>query len=336
MTRARILLVLAGLVPLAGCQGNHDVFNPGGPRARQIANLMLVFFGVSAIVYLIVIAVLVWALLRKRRVSATSGTPESAVAEMRTKVVIAAGVGVTVVVLLGLAFADFSTQRVLSGRPENALRVLITGHQYWWEIEYDDPEPGNRVRTANEFRIPVARPVEVVLTSRDVIHSFWLPSLSGKKDLIPGHTNTELVIAEKPGVYTGQCAEFCGLQHAQMRLAVTAVDGSEFEKWQQQQLAEARAPVTDAQQKGKDVFERSTCALCHTIQGTSAAATVGPDLTHLASRETIAAGTLANTPTNLASWILAPQRIKPGAQMPATPLTGEELSALTTYLASLE
>jgi cytochrome c oxidase subunit 2 len=319
------------LLTLAGCEGNHAVFSEGGPRARQIADLMLIFFGVSAVVYLVVIGVLLWALLRRR-----SAVVEGGRGEDRARFAIGAGIAVTVIVLLGLAIADFFVQRSLSHRPENALRVLITGHQYWWEIEYDDAEPSNRLRTANEFRIPVGVAVELVLTSRDVIHSFWLPSLSGKKDLIPGHTNTELVIAQEPGVYTGQCAEFCGLQHARMRLSVTAVPPEEFEKWKRAQLAPSRPPASALEEQGKQVFERSSCVLCHSIQGTTAAATVGPELTHLASRQSLAAGTLPNTQSNLATWILAPHRIKPGVQMPATPLGAEDLQALTTYLASLE
>jgi cytochrome c oxidase subunit II len=324
------------LAALAGCQSNHSAFTIGGPRARQIADLMLVFIGVSAVVYLIVIALLVWSLMRRRSTAAAYSAEQAAPAEARARVAVGAGIAVTVIVLLGLAIADFSVQRSLSGRPENTLRILITGHQYWWEIEYDDPVPAKRVRTANEFRIPVNQPVELVLTSRDVIHSFWLPSLSGKKDLIPGHMNTELVIAQRPGTYTGQCAEFCGLQHAQMRLSVTAVSAQEFASWKQHELTPAREPTTDSQRAGRDVFERSSCTLCHTIQGTVAAATLGPDLTHLAARGTLAAGTLQNNPANLSSWILAPQRLKPGAQMPATPLRPSDLSALTSYLASLQ
>jgi cytochrome c oxidase subunit 2 len=157
----------------------------------------------------------------------------------------------------------------------------------------------------------------------------------GKKDLIPGHTNTEVVVADRPGVFTGQCAEFCGLQHAQMRLTLTAEHPEEFERWRQHQLGEAAPPASEAERKGLAVFMSSSCILCHAIQGTDAAATVGPDLTHLASRATIAAGTLENNPANLASWILEPQRLKPGAMMPATSLPPQDLAALTTYLASL-
>jgi cytochrome c oxidase subunit II len=205
-----------------GCASNHAAMNPAGPRARQIADLMLVFTWVSAVVYLVVIGFLVWAMLR-RRARAPGGTGgDIERADAKAKRVIAVATALTVVILLTLACADFVVQRRLSSHPADALRVLITGHQYWWEVEYQDPDPSQHVRTANELHIPVGKPVEVVLTSNDVIHSMWLPNLSGKKDLIPGHTNTEVLLAQQPGTYTGQCAEFCGLQHAHMRLIVTA------------------------------------------------------------------------------------------------------------------
>jgi cytochrome c oxidase subunit II len=318
-----------------GCASNHAAMNPAGPRARQIADLMLVFTWVSAVVYLVVIGFLVWAMLR-RRARAPGGTGgDIERADAKAKRVIAVATALTVVILLTLACADFVVQRRLSSHPADALRVLITGHQYWWEVEYQDPDPSQHVRTANELHIPVGKPVEVVLTSNDVIHSMWLPNLSGKKDLIPGHTNTEVLLAQQPGTYTGQCAEFCGLQHAHMRLIVTAEPEDRFNAWKQQQLAEARAPASDQEKRGQQVCVRSSCILCHSIEGTDAAATVAPDLTHVASRGTIAAGTLENTPANLSSWILAPQRLKPGAQMPATALAPDDLAALVTYLASL-
>ncbi|MDB6087838.1 MAG: cytochrome c oxidase, subunit [Gammaproteobacteria bacterium] len=331
-----IVLVGAGLAVLAsGCTSNHAALNPAGPRARHIADLMLLFVGVSTIVYLVVIAFLIWAMWRRRARAHLQGAQATRAAENKARRVIGAALALTVVVLITLALADFFVQRFLAAHPADALRVLVTGHQYWWEVEYDDPDPSQRLHTANEFHIPVGRPVELVLTSQDVIHSMWLPNLTGKKDLIPGHTNTEVLLADKPGEYSGQCAEFCGLQHAQMRLIVRAEPAAQFETWRQQQLAPARAPQSDAERRGQEVFVRSTCILCHTIQGTDASATVAPDLTHLASRGMLAAGTLPNTQGNLSSWILAPHRFKPGVQMPATALPPDELAALAAYLASL-
>jgi cytochrome c oxidase subunit 2 len=336
MRAARIVPVLTSTLLLASCSANHGALNPAGPRARHIADLMLVFFSVATIVYLIVIAVLVWAMLRRRSEASRQGGAVLEAAEKKASKIIAASVALTVVTLITLALADFFVQRSLQSHPEDALRIVVTGHQYWWEVEYDDPAPSQRLRTANEIHIPLHRPVELVLTSRDVIHSFWLPSIMGKKDLIPGYTNTEVLVAERPGVFRGQCAEFCGLQHAQMRLVVHVDPPDRFEQWRQQQLTPARAPSNDTESKGQQVFLNSTCVLCHAIQGTPAGSNVGPDLTHLASRGTLAAGALPNTPTNLASWILSPHRFKPGVMMPATGLPAQDLSALTAYLGSLQ
>lgn len=307
-----------------------------GPRAHEIAELMTLFTAIAAVVYLLVIGVLVWALLRRRAQARFDSEAARKAADRKASWVIGAATGVTVLVLITLGGADFFVQRSLFAPPKDPLRVLVTGHQYWWEIEYDDPEPSQRLRTANELHIPTGRPVELVLTSRDVIHSFWLPSITGKKDLIPGHINTEVLIAQKPGLYTGQCAEFCGLQHAKMRLVLHADAPADFEEWRHRQLQPGHEPATDEERRGRSVFTSASCVLCHSVQGTEASATIGPDLTHLASRGQIAAGTLPNTPANLAAWITAPHRLKPGVQMPATPLPPDDLGALTSYLASLQ
>jgi cytochrome c oxidase subunit 2 len=326
---ARLLLSAALLV--AGCSNNHSALQPAGPRAAEIADLLLLFSIVTGVVYLVVLGVLAIALIRRR---AQASTDERA--DARSRVFVGAGVGITVVILIGLAVGDFVVGRSLTRPASDPLRIRITGHQYWWEIEYEDPMPSRRLRTANELHIPVGRPVEVTLRSQDVIHSFWVPSLSGKKDLIPGHTNTELLIADTPGVFEGQCAEFCGFQHAKMRLVVHAETAAAFAQWQTRQLEPARTPSSDIERRGQQVFMQSSCILCHSIQGTPAGATVGPDLSHFASRGTLAAGALANTPDNLASWILNPQRIKPGNRMPAHQLPAEELRAMVAYLMSLE
>jgi cytochrome c oxidase subunit II len=315
---------------------NHSALSVAGPRAEQIAELLVLFTAISVVVYLIAIVALVWALRRKRAASDFQDDAARADADRKSKRIIGAATALTVLVLITLLLADFFVQRSLFRHPENPIRIVVTGHQYWWEIEYDDPQPAQRVRTANELHIPVGRPVELVLTSRDVIHSFWLPSISGKKDLIPGRTTTEVLQASEPGVFTGQCAEFCGLQHAKMRLVLHAVPPDEYEQWRQRQLQPAPEPATEEERHGRNVFVSSSCVLCHAVQGTDAAATIGPDLTHIASRTTLAAGTLDNTEGNLATWITAPHSLKPGVQMPATPLPPADLAALTRYLASLQ
>jgi cytochrome c oxidase subunit 2 len=326
------------LLAQAGGKGDRLSFDiaalaPAGPRAREIANLMLVFTGISAIVYVLVIAVLVWAMLRKR--AGSEGADREA-QDRRARKVIGVCTAVTVLILATLGLMDFAVQHRLSARPADAMKVTITAHQFWWEVEYADDLPARRLRTANEVHIPTQRPVELVLKSNDVIHSVWLPNLIGKKDLIPGRTNTEIVVADRPGTFVGQCAEFCGLQHAQMRLVLHADSPGQFDQWRQQQLEAAHEPANDSEARGRAVFMNSTCVLCHTIRGTGAGALVGPDLTHIGSRATLAAGTLPNTPGTLASWILAPQRVKPGSQMPSTALKPDDLATLTQYLVSLK
>jgi cytochrome c oxidase subunit 2 len=328
--KATSLVVLAAMA--AACTSvNHSALQPAGPRAAQIAELLLLFAVVTGVVYLLVIAVLVVVLLRRR--ARASLYPHS---DERSRLFVGGALAVTVVVLIGLAVSDFVVGRTLGQSAPDALRIRITGHQYWWEIEYEDPVPANRLRTANELHIPVGRPVELTLTSRDVIHSFWLPSISGKKDLIPGHTTRELLLAEVPGIFEGQCAEYCGYQHAKMRLIVHARGGHEFAQWKAAQLTSARQPASDLERRGQKVFMSSSCILCHSIQGTPAGATVGPDLTHIGSRGTLGAGSLANTDADMASWILDPQRIKPGSRMPANALAPADLTALVAYLRSLK
>jgi cytochrome c oxidase subunit 2 len=244
-------------------------------------------------------------------------------------------VGVTAVILVVLALSDFFAGRALAAVPADPLRVRVTAHQWWWEIEYVDDQPMRRVRTANELHIPVGRPVALEMTADDVIHSFWTPSLAGKKDLIPGYTTTLTLVAARPGVYGGQCAEFCGFQHAHMSMDVIAQDPADFGHWYDAQLAPGSDPATPLAARGRDVFLGSTCVMCHAIGGTEASAVVAPDLTHVGSRRRIAAGTRPNDPANLAAWVSAPQSLKPGTHMPATALAADDLAALVAYLSSL-
>jgi len=199
---------------------NHEVLAPAGPLSSQIAQLFWIFVGVAAVVYLVVIGFLVAALRRRNEANARTAVRAVSVA-----------VGITSVILLGLGLSDFFAQRVIAASPKDPLRVRVTAHQWWWEIEYSDGQPSRRVRTANELRIPTQRPVELELTADDVIHSFWVPSLQGKKDLLPGYTTRLDLVASRPGVYEGQCAEFCGFQHAHMSIDVIALDPEEYSRW---------------------------------------------------------------------------------------------------------
>jgi cytochrome c oxidase subunit 2 len=240
---------------------------------------------------------------------------------------------VTVAILTALSFV--AQRPLFAGRAATA-GIRLIGHQWWWEVRYDGATPSDMFTTANELHIPVGTPIRLSLESADVIHSFWVPSLAGKQDLIPGHNNSIELLAQKGGAYRGQCAEFCGLQHAHMGLLIVAEPSDTFEKWQTAQRAAAAAPQESDRVKGAQVFVSKPCALCHTIRGTSAGGTVGPDLTHLGSRAYIGADVLPLTSGSLATWIADPHGVKPGVNMPPVHLGADELNAVTAYLIGLK
>jgi len=253
-----------------------------------------------------------------------------------TKWILAGGVALPTVVLVPLLiFTLHSLSGLTLPTSDAEPEVVVTGWQWWWDVQYEDDDPQLRMRTANEIHIPVGRPVRVRLLSEDVIHSFWVPALQGKLDLVPGKVNRTWIQADTAGEYRGECAEYCGLQHARMQFRVIAMPAPEFATWLEAQRAPATAPTDSLGRQGLAVFMRSGCALCHAIRGTPARAVSGPDLTHLASRTTIAAGTLPNTPGHLAGWVANPQGIKPGNLMPRIPLRPDELQAILAYLSSL-
>ena len=219
-------------------------------------------------------------------------------------------------------------------RPAPAIRVI--GHQWWWEVEYLVGDLPQHFRTANELHVPAGQPVDVELVTADVIHSFWVPRLHGKVDLVPGLRNQIRIQAALPGVYAGECAEFCGLQHANMRLQVVAETPAAYVDWLQRQRQPAATPVNAAARRGAQVFRDGACPMCHTVAGTGALATVGPDLTHVGSRLSLAAGTLPNDVADLHAWVVNAPSLKPGTQMPAlTQLTGPQLHDLVAYLEEL-
>jgi cytochrome c oxidase subunit 2 len=305
----------------------QSALDPAGPQAAHIGRLWWLMFWATTIVFLLVIAFLIAALLRRQR----STTEQSL-----TYAVVGA-VAISVVVLFGLLVASIWTGRaVASLGASSAVTIDLIGHQFWWEIHFEDANPSRRVTTANEFHIPIGRPIVLKVTSRDVIHSFWAPNLHGKRDLIPGHTTAIWIQADRPAVYRAQCAEFCGKQHAHMALAIVAEPEAQFEEWLEAERRPAREPSDEDALRGRDVFMRRQCVLCHSIRGTAAQALVGPDLTHLASRGTIAAATLPNTESHLRGWIVNPQQIKPGNLMPPNPLSGDELQSMIKYLESLK
>jgi cytochrome c oxidase subunit 2 len=216
-----------------------------------------------------------------------------------------------------------------------AFTIEVTGHQWWWQVRYLSDEPARIFTTANEIHVPVGKPVAVKLASSDVIHSFWVPALTGKTDLIPGQTNVTWIEAKEPGVYRGQCTEYCGVQHAHMGLLVVASPPREFDAWWDGQLAGAASALTETTEHGEAAFV-GRCGICHTVRGTPAGGIVGPDLSHFMTRTTIAAGTLPNNTGDLAGWIADPQHIKPGSRMPQPEVTPGELQQIVSYLHTLK
>jgi cytochrome c oxidase subunit 2 len=317
--------------------GAHSALAPAGPQAERIHALWHFMWIVSTVVWVVVVLAALYATFRPRRPAVDGppgGEPLRDGAGMRNAVI--GATAVTIVILFIFLILDFRTGRALSTAPPGALAVKVTGHQWWWDVQYLSDRPDQIATTANEIHVPVGRPVVLELRSVDVIHSFWAPNLGGKRDLIPGYTASLWFRADTAGHYRGQCAEFCGYQHAKMAFSIIAEPPEKFAAWLRQQRDTAHAPTDSLPRRGQEVFLSSSCVMCHSIQGTPAGSRVGPDLTHLASRLTIAAGTLPNTRGNLAGWIVDPQSIKPGAQMPANQLSPADLQALLAYLGTLQ
>ena len=309
----------------------QSALNPAGIQAAHISDLYWLMFWTSVAVFVAVLVALVVAIRRGR--GRDAGEPSRAAA---AKSVIAA-TGISIAILVGLLFASVATGRAVGSLPvDNALGIEVVGYQWWWSVKYKNPTPSLEVTTADELHIPVGRPIAISLKAFDVIHSFWVPNLHGKVDLVPGRENLITLQVDKPGVYRGQCAEYCGLQHAHMAFTVIAEESDAFEAWLSAQRTPAPAPASPDHTAGLAVVERGPCAMCHTIRGTMANGRFGPDLTHLATRSTLAAGTLPNTPETLTAWIKDPQHFKPGARMPSTGLSQQELQALVSYLQTLK
>jgi cytochrome c oxidase subunit II len=323
------------LVVLSSACVSYDrqsALDPAGPQAASIHGLWMYMLITAIVVYVAVMAALVIAVRGKGR----GPDDQAAQRESKARRAVQIGVGVAVGIALVTIVADFAVGRgIMHGDPMRVPAIKLTGHQWWWEVEYEDSQPQQRVLLANEIHIPVGTLVKIDLVSHDVIHSFWAPNLGGKKDLIPGHDNAIWLRADRPGVYRATCAEFCGLQHAKMALFVVAEPQARFAAWMAAQRTPAREPTDSLAARGRAIFETGSCAVCHTVAGTRASGRVGPNLTHVASRLSLAAGTLHNTRGNLAGWIVDPQTIKPGAQMPPQSLSTSELRALLAYLGTL-
>jgi cytochrome c oxidase subunit 2 len=323
---------------------DHSMTQAMGRQAGIIEREWWIFFSISVSVFVLTMLALAWALVKKKDRPLDEPSPVNQglayASHEQRKLTIAVGsaVGVTVIILFFLLFVSVSTGKTIRRfQSKNAITVEITGHQWWWQATYSDPNASQTFTTANEIHIPVGEPVVILTRSADVIHSFWVPNISGKRDLIPGYSTAVWIQADKPGRFRGQCAEFCGHQHAHMGFYVFAEEKSEFEKWKQAQIQPSAVPSPGSEQdKGMQKFLSSPCVMCHTIRGTSAGGAVGPDLTHVGDRQTIAAGTLMRNHVNMYQWVRNAQAFKPGAKMPAIEMSDQDLDAVITYLESLK
>ncbi len=314
----------------------QSVLAPVGAAASSIHSLWQLMFWMAVTVFTLVMAFLIAALVRGLRRQRDGHAPSDRTSHQALTRSVSVAVAATVVILVGLLIASVSTDRIVTAHASNAVTIDISGHQWWWEVEYEHGVPSEHFVTANELHVPVGRPVVLKVQSRDVIHSFWVPNLQGKRDLIPGYVTAIWMQADRAGRFRGQCAEFCGKQHAHMAFDLVAEPEAEFEQWQEHMRTPARGPQTDVERRGYEIFMAGRCSACHQIRGTDANGLVGPDLTHIATRQTLAAGTLENTPAHLGEWIRDSQTVKPYNQMPPTPLSRDDLNALVTYLEVLK
>jgi cytochrome c oxidase subunit 2 len=319
--------------------GSQEALRTVGPQASHILDLWRLALWMCTAVFAAILVAFAWAIRRSPR--AHADTPPDASAGRRgepgARRGVALATGVSAVLLLVLIAASVATDRALAHLPlRDALHIEVTANQWWWEFRYDDPDPSRVFTTANEMHVPVGRPVILTLKSGDVIHSFWVPNVHGKKDLIPGRTTTHQFRVDREGTYRGQCAEFCGVQHAWMAMLLVAEPRERYEAWAEQQRRPQPPPTDPQLARGYRVFMGSTCAMCHAVVGTEAGGKRAPDLTHVGSRTTLAAGRLANDPEALAAWITDPQPHKPGVNMPAHRFSPDELAALVAYLRSLK
>lgn len=362
-------VVAVAAVVAAGC--GDGALRPAGREASRVAAVWWIMFALAAVIFVAVL-VLLGVALRARRderhqadpADATGGGTDSRGGTDRgsddvdvaggpidpgrggdvgepqgvprfagERLVVVGGIVVPAVVLsVLLGVTIWAGDGLRREGADGALRVELTGHQYWWDVRY----PDHGVRTANEVHLPVGREVQLVLRSDDVIHSVWVPRLGGKLDLVPGRTNRMTIRADEPGEYRGVCAEFCGLQHARMKLRFVAVDEDGFTDWVRRSAEERATPTDERLREGWETFMSASCVYCHRIAGTPASSEFGPDLTDLASRRTLGAGVVPNTRGHLAGWILDPQRLKPGNEMPGTRLPADRLDALLDFLETLE
>ena len=324
---------------LAGCVGVQSSNGRDGTQGALIGGLFDAFLWTTVAVYVLFMIYLAMALWRGRYHRAAGaglqGEPVQG-AERRWRLALVVFAAATAVILAGLSFATWFTDRLLAQAAEKpSMEVELIGHQWWWEMHYKAGQPSLGIRTANEIHIPAGRTTRIILKSDDVIHSIWIPNLAGKQDLIPGRVTDLTLHPLRAGVFRAQCAEFCGMQHAKMALDVTVDRPEDFSRWYAAQLKAPPMPTAGGALAGYQIFQTRQCASCHAVAGTPASGSVAPDLSHVASRRTIAAGTLRTSHASMTQWIRDPQKVKPGNNMPKVPLTQDELAAVTAYLETL-
>jgi len=325
---------LLGLCTSASAEPSMSYWRTFGPSGDAGTTLGWGLGIVSIVVTVLVAALLLIGILRQRR---NAGDPRSLAVHTDSGGMawIYTGLGLTVAVLLVFAVWTMFTIAAVAMPAKTTMTLQVNASQWWWAVRYDSPQPSQVFSVANEIHIPVGQPIRVELSSPDVIHSFWIPQLGGKMDVIPGRSNVTWLQADTPGVYRGQCGEFCGAQHAHMAMLVVAEAPPAFAAWKAAQLRAALPPTTPEGLAGQAAFV-ANCGACHAVRGAGAGGILGPDLTHLMSRRTIAAGLLPNTPGNLSAWIADAQSLKPGTRMPSMVLPAPELTAIVAYLETLQ
>jgi cytochrome c oxidase subunit 2 len=330
-------LALLPLLTLSGCGGFQSPLAPAGEQASSIHSLFWLMMAVCGFMYLLVLGglgVSVWRAWRRRGEIAEPSINPADRGLNRTLLLWG---GLIVAGLTTLIVGSFLVERTIAGaRSRDALEVRVTGHQWWWRIQVRDPATGGWIETANELHLPLGRTTRVSLGSSDVVHSFWVPNIAQKLDLIPGRINLVDLTPTRAGWFRGQCAEFCGVQHAHMALDVKVESPEEFARWLASQKRPAAAPADPAIARGQQVVTQGQCAMCHAIRGTPAVGKAGPDLTHFGSRRSVAAGTLTMSRGAVQGWITQPQAVKPGTMMPPVALSPADADAASRYLMGLK
>lgn len=322
-----ILLLALAAALMAGCSTQSpSTLTGASDNASRISGLFYFIFWVAVVVFVVVESLLLYSVIRFRRKN-DSEMPTQVHGNTKLEIAWTLAPALVLAVVFGLTY---QTLLAMAGAPRESLQVHVIGHQWWWEVEY--PDLG--VLTANEIHLPVAQSAQFTLESKDVIHSFWIPELNGKTDLVPGKKNVNWFMPTQVGTYHAQCAEFCGAEHADMRFSVVVDSKADFDAWVA--LQKQKPAPSDTLTQGMAAFIQGTCIGCHTIDGTAAQGKTGPNLTHIASRKSIAAGTLENNPVNLRAWITNPQGIKPGTVMKVPPMAAEQVDALMAMLGSLK